>query len=163
MTDTLILETRRSKGVHKADLTKLNKEQVKSALEFFNSSSYIAVKNYRAKADNAEVMEVKFHRQGAKGIIKYSLKTILTPEDFKAIGFEDTPNKNLHLTQKGCTIDKLFDVEVKVPVKKISSKKTKTEKANEEKKSPSKKQPLPFTKEAAKAKTTEETTETEEE
>ena len=95
-----------------------------------------------------EVIEVKFHRQGVKGIVKYSLKTILTPEDFKAIGFEETPNKNLHLTQQGCTIDKTFDIEVKAPVKKISSKKTKTEKTNEEKKSSAKKQPLPFNKDA---------------
>lgn len=129
MTNTLIVETRRSKGVHKADLTKFTKEEVKTALDFFGASSYVAVRNYRSKADSNEVIEIKFHRQGVKGIVKYSLKTILSKDDFKAIGFTETPNKNLHLTQSGCTIDKVFDIEVKEPVKKIASKKSKTEKA----------------------------------
>lgn len=144
MTNTLIVETRRSKGVHKADLTKFSKEEVKTALEYFDASSYVAVRNYRSKADNAEVMEIKFHRQGAKGIVKYSLKTILTKDDLKAIGFAETPNKNMHLTKAGCTIDKVWDVEVKEPVKKISSKKTKAEKTNEAKAAadPAKKTPL---------------------
>jgi hypothetical protein len=158
MTNTLIVETRRSKGVHKADLTKFSKEEIKTALDFFNSSSYVAVRNYRSKADNAEVTEIKFHRQGVKGVVKYSLKTILSKDDFKAVGFVETTNKNLHLTQSGCTIDKAFDVEVKEPVKKIASKKTKAEKANDKKgeADPAKKTPLthPATK-TAEAKTEE--------
>lgn len=133
MANTIIVETRRSKGVHKADLTKFSKEEIKTALDYFKSSSYVAVRNYRSKADNAEVMEIKFHRQGSKGIVKYSLKTILTKDDLKAIGFAETPNKNMHLTQAGCTIDNAFDVEVKEPVKKIASKKTKAEKTNDKK------------------------------
>ena len=142
MNNLVILETRRSKGVNKADLTKLSKEEIKTALDFFNSTSYVAVRNYRSKAGEDEVIEIKFHRQGAKGIVKYSLKTILSKEDLKSIGFSETPNNNLHLTKPDCTIDSLFDVVVKEPVKKISSKKTKTEKINNKKADSSKKTPL---------------------
>ena len=163
MANTLIVETRRSKGVHKADLTKFSKEEIKTALEFFGSSSYVAVRNYRSKADNAEVMEIKFHRQGVKGIVKYTLKTILNKDDLKAIGFVETPNKNWHLTQAGCTIDKAFDVEVKEPVKKISSKKTKTEKANEAKSPADISKKTPLVHPSTKAKAAEAEAETKEE
>jgi len=129
MSQTLIVETRRSKGVHKADLTKFTKEDVKTALDYFQANSYVAVRNYRSKSEDNEVIEIKFHRVGTKGNVKYCLKTILSKDDLKAIGFVDTPNKNLHLTAAGSTLDTYFDVEVKEPAKKISSKKEKKEKA----------------------------------
>lgn len=144
MANTIILETRRSKGVYKADLTNFSKEEIKNVLEFYDCSSYVAVKNYRSKTESKEpAVEIKFHRQSAKGLVKYSLKTSLSKEDLNSIGFKETPNKNMHLTEAGCTIDNLFDIEVKEPVKKISSKKSKNEKVNEKKESnPSNKTPL---------------------
>lgn len=128
MSQTLIVETRRSKGVQKADLSKYSKEEVKTILGYFDADSYVAVRNYRAKSEG-EVIEIKFYRNGVKGQVKYSLKTILSKDDFKAIGFVATPNNNLHLTKAGSTLNTVFDVEVKEPVKKISSKKDKKEKA----------------------------------
>ena len=113
MSQLIVLETRRSKGFHKADLTKFSKEDIKKALEYYNSSSFVAVRNYRAKADDKEVIEIKFHRMSAKGQVKYSLKTVLTKEELKELGFVESPKKNLHKTQSGCTIDTAFDVEVK--------------------------------------------------
>ena len=143
MSQLIVLETRRSKGFHKADLTNFSKEDIKKALEYYNSSSFVAVRNYRAKADDKEVIEIKFHRMSAKGQVKYSLKTVLTKEELKELGFVESPKKNLHKTQSGCTIDTAFDVEVKEPAKKISSKKA--EKKNEAKANAdsSKKTPLP--------------------
>lgn len=134
---SIIIETRRSKGIHKADLTKLSKEDVKSVLSYFNSSSYVAVKNYRIDS-----REVKFHVLKERGTVSYCLKTNLSEEDLKAIGFSKTEKGNWHLTQQGCTIDSVYDVEVKEPVKKISSKKSKSEKSSETVDS-SKKKPLP--------------------
>lgn len=137
----IVIETRRSKGIHKADLTKFTKEEVKEALDWFKSSSYVAVKNYRTDA-----MEIKFHLLRERGQVKYCLKTNLTDEDFKALKFAKTEKGNWHLTKSGCTIDSLYDVEVKEPVKKIESKKTKAEKkAKEEAKTvdSAKKKPLP--------------------
>ena len=63
--------------------------------------------------------------------------------ELKELGFVESPKKNLHKTQSGCTIDTAFDVEVKEPAKKISSKKA--EKKNEAKANAdsSKKTPLP--------------------
>lgn len=157
MSETIIVETRRSKGVHKADLTKFTKEQVKDVLDFYHANSYVAVRNYRSKSEDNEVIEIKFHKMGAKGQIKYCLKTILSKDDLKAIGFVDTPNKNLHLTEKGVTLDSLFDVEVKEPAKKISSKKEKKEKKAE--KESSKKTPIAHPSTKTKSKTEDSETE----
>ena len=129
MSNPIIVETRRSKGVFKADLTQFSKDQIKTVLDHFSANSYVAVKNYRSKADDNVVIEIKFHKLGTKGTMKYSLKTILNWEDLKSIGFVETPNKNMHLTAPGNSIDAVFDVEVKEPTKKISSKKKSEEKA----------------------------------
>jgi hypothetical protein len=136
---TVIIETRRSKGTHKADLTKLSKEDIKLVLSHFNSSSYVAVKNYRTDA-----REIKFHIMKERGVVNYCLNTTLSDDDLKAIGFSKTEKNNWHLTQQGCTIDSVYDVEVKEPVKKIESKKTKAEKKEKaESVDSSKKKPLP--------------------
>lgn len=149
MTNIIFVETRRSKGVHKADISALDKDQVKAVLTEYQSNSYVAVKNYRTDS-----FEIKFEKMKAKGLASYSLKTSLTEEDFKAIGFVKTEKGNYHLTEKGCSINK-FDVEVKEPVKKIASRK-KEEKAADDKKPAAKKAPLPTAKaplpSAAKAK-----------
>lgn len=155
---TIIIETRRSKGIHKADLTQMNATQIKSVLDYYNSNSYVAVKNYRTDS-----MEIKFERMASKGMINYSLKTSLSVEDFKSIGFSKTEKGNMHLTQTGCTINSRWDVEVKEPVKKIESKKSKAEKAEKaESTSSSKKQPLPFKKSTSSEETKVENTTTEE-
>lgn len=149
---TVIIETRRSKGVHKADLTKLSKEDIKLVLSHFNANSYVAVKNYRTDA-----MEIKFHMLRERGTVNYCLKTVLTDEELKAIGFSKTPKNNWHLTQTGCSIDAVYDVEVKEPVKKIESKKTKAEKKEKvESVDSSKKKPLPAPKKSTTVKATEE-------
>lgn len=145
MTKMIVLETRRSKGVHKADVSKFTKEEIKAALDHYNSNSYVAVKNYRT-----ESMEIKFERMGAKGLVNYSLKTNLTEEDLQSMGFVKSEKGNYHLTQKGVSISK-FDIEVKPPVKKISKRKEKVEK--KVKAEGATKAPLPPTKDA-KAKET---------
>ena len=94
-----------------------------------------------------------------RGVVNYCLKTTLSDEDLKAIGFSKTEKNNWHLTQQGCTIDSVYDVEVKEPVKKIESKKTKAEKKEKsESVDSSKKKPLP-----APTKKTEEKAESSEE
>ena len=113
----IIVETRRSKGMHKADLTNLSLEDIKNVLKFYNSNSYVALKNYRTNC-----MEIKFERLGARGVVNYNLKTSLTDKDFEDMKFTKSPKGNWHLTKEGCTISR-FDIEVKEPVKKITSRK----------------------------------------
>lgn len=141
---TIIIETRRSKGIHKADLTKMSSTEVKEILNWYKANSYVAIKNYRTDA-----MEIRFERMGSKGLVSYSLKTNLTDEDFKSLGFTKTEKGNWHLTEKGCSINR-WDVEVKEPVKRIETKKSKAEKKASSVDS-SKKQPLPFKKSDSKA------------
>ena len=136
--DLIIVETRRSKGVHKADLTTLSKEKIQEILKFYNSNSYVALKNYRT-----DCMEIKFERMGARGLVNYNLKTSLTDSDFEELKFIKTPKGNWHLTQEGCSISR-FDIEVKEPVKKITSRK-KEEKSSKVKTEKGK-TPLPPTK-----------------
>lgn len=131
MTQNLIVvETRRSKGIHKADLTNLDKDTIKALLGFYGSNSYVALMNYRTN-----YYEIKFERMAAKGMVKYCLKVSLTDDDFKALGFSKSENGNWHYTQQGCSISR-FDVKLVPPVKKVSAKKEKAEKKEKNLKAP---------------------------
>lgn len=131
MTQNLIVvETRRSKGIHKADLTNLDKDTIKALLGFYGSNSYVALMNFRTN-----YYEIKFERMTAKGMVKYCLKVSLTDDDFKALGFSKSENGNWHYTQQGCSISR-FDVKLVPPVKKVSAKKEKAEKKEKNLKAP---------------------------
>lgn len=131
MTQNLIVvETRRSKGIHKADLTNLDKDTIKALLGFYGSNSYVALMNFRTN-----YYEIKFERMAAKGMVKYCLKVSLTDDDFKALGFSKSENGNWHYTQQGCSISR-FDVKLVSPVKKVSAKKEKAEKKEKNLKAP---------------------------
>lgn len=131
MTQNLIVvETRRSKGIHKADLTNLDKDTIKALLGFYGSNSYVALMNFRTN-----YYEIKFERMAAKGMVKYCLKVSLTDDDFKALGFSKSENGNWHYTQQGCSISR-FDVKLVPPVKKVSAKKEKAEKKEKNLKAP---------------------------
>lgn len=131
MTQNLIVvETRRSKGIHKADLTNLDKDTIKALLGFYGSNSYVALMNFRTN-----YYEIKFERMTAKGMVKYCLKVSLTDDDFKALGFSKSENDNWHYTQQGCSISR-FDVKLVPPVKKVSAKKEKAEKKEKNLKAP---------------------------
>lgn len=131
MTQNLIVvETRRSKGIHKADLTNLDKDTIKALLGFYGSNSYVALMNFRTN-----YYEIKFERMAVKGMVKYCLKVSLTDDDFKALGFSKSENGNWHYTQQGCSISR-FDVKLVPPVKKVSAKKEKAEKKEKNLKAP---------------------------
>lgn len=141
----IIVETRRSKGTHKADITTLSTAEVKELLAFYDSSSFVAVKNYKTKCT-----DIKFDRNGERGIIKYSLKSSLTEEDLVKLGFSKTSVGNYALNKEGCSTNPLYDIEVKEPVQKIGSKRKKDKVAKSDKK----------TKAEESTNTTEEKTET---
>lgn len=125
----IIVETRRSKGTHKADITALKTEEVKELLAFYHSSSFVAVKNYKTKC-----RDIKFDRNGERGIIKYSLKSSLTDEDLTKLGFSKTQMGNWALNMDGCTTNPVYDVEVKEPVQKVGTKRKKNKAEKTEKK-----------------------------